>query len=82
MKTFYFSSGVKVSEPNAIKGIVSPNGVISIPFQCEDVPDNAIFKFACDYPELNKDNTYIVREIHNLPGYTTLMSKYAFFIVP
>lgn len=82
MRTFYFSTGVPINTPNAIKGVISPNGVIKIPFQCEDVPENAIFKFACDYKELGPKGSYLIREIHDIPGYTSLLSKYAFFIIP
>jgi hypothetical protein len=82
MRTFYFPTGVSINTPNAIKGVISPNGVIKIPFQCEDVPENAIFKFACDYPNLGPKGSYWVREIHDIPGYTGLLSKYAFFIIP
>jgi len=85
---FYFNTGVKQSysdkpwakESTAKpeKGTVfSPNGVMLIPFECDDVPENATFKFACDYPELATEKL-ICREIHN----STLISKYAFFVIP
>jgi hypothetical protein len=82
MKTFYFNTGVRIYDHNPpvplCKGqISSPNGVKIIPFDCDDVPDNATFRFACDNPNL-KEASYahiIVREIHN----STLISKYAYF---
>lgn len=82
MKTFHFNTGVKPFNhtPPAgmafMKGFIdSGNGVYVIPFDCEDVPDGATFKFACDNPNLYPGSGYIVREIHN----STLVSKYAYF---
>jgi len=52
---------------------------MQIPFDCDNVPNNAQFKFACDNPELkeSKYENWIVREIFN----STLCSKYAYFQV-
>jgi len=81
MKTFYFDTGVKRelhSNLILMKGqFWSSNNVKIIPFDCDDVPDNAFFKFACDNPNLpeSKLKNWIVREIHN----STLVSKYAYF---
>lgn len=48
----------------------------SISFDCEDVPEKAEFAFACDSPNIKKDDLrFIVREIHN----SRLLSKYAYF---
>lgn len=83
-KTFYFNTGVRVyahTPPVHVgKGeIVDGNGVKLIPFDCDDVPDNAIFKFACDHrPEGCGYDNLLMREIHN----SVLISKYAFFLIP
>lgn len=84
-RTFYFNTGVRrdaFQNPPVSLGkgqIWSPNGVKVIPFDCYDVPKNAVFKFACDDPNLkeSKIQGYLVREIHN----STLISKYAYFFV-
>lgn len=84
MKTFYFNTGVRRDLHNnppvpLMKGqIWSMNGVKVIPFDC-DAPENAVFKFACDNPNLPEADLdgWIVREIYN----STLISKYAYFSV-
>lgn len=85
MKTFHFNTGVRPFDHNPPAGMAymkgfkdSGNGVYVIPFDCEDVPDGAAFKFACDYPDLYPEAGYIVREIHN----SALLSKYAYFTKP
>lgn len=78
MKTFHFNTGVncRTTEQHVSEGIDSGNGVIVIPFDCEDVPERAEFAFACNSPNIKKDDTgFIVREIHN----SRLLSKYAYF---
>jgi hypothetical protein len=76
-KTFYFNTGVrpyihnppvKVGPGQIIKG-----GTLQIPFDCEDVPENAFFKFGCDDPNIR--GGYLVRPILN----STLLSKFAYF---
>jgi hypothetical protein len=81
-KRFYFNTGVRPENVsnfpyeyhrkigNAI------HGTLCIPFDCNDVPENAKFEFACDTPTL-KDyvQNYIVREI--VGG--NMISKYAYF---
>ena len=74
MKTFIFNTGVKNPKVLMKGHKLAPNGVMVIPFDCDNVPDNATFKFAADYPELAK-NGIICREIQN----SALISKYAFF---
>jgi hypothetical protein len=81
MKTFYFDTGVRVHEhvpPVRLpKGnVVSSNGVHLIPFDCDDVPKNATFKFACDSTPPRSEHL-LKREIHN----SNLVSKFAFFQV-
>jgi hypothetical protein len=79
MKTFYFNTGVTIGSLS--KGqIWSSNGVKVIPFDCEDVPDNAIFLHACDTDTFPPNCPHIIkREIHN----SSLRSKFAFFrIIP
>ena len=74
MKTFYFNTGVKISvNPHIKGGVDSGNGIVVIPFQCDDVPDNAIFLHACDNPNPANERI-IVREIKG-----ELHSKYAHF---
>lgn len=65
MKTFYFNTGVRVHVMEyADKGrpkyyaptdVISPNGVRLIPFDCEDVPETATFKFCAPSPDLYPD---------------------------
>ena len=85
MKTFYFNTGVRRIIPNGkysdsakpaglSAGQIWRNGTKQIPFDCEDVPDNATFMFACNNPEPSSKGV-IVKELNN----TTLMSKYAHF---
>ena len=81
MKTFRFNTGVKPYAHNPPVHImpghlVDGNGVMVIPFDCEDVPDGAIFMYACDHLSSMPDSV-IVREIHN----SALLSKYAYFQV-
>lgn len=80
-KTFYFNTGVRAYAHNppvpVCKGeILGANGVILIPFECDDVPENAIFKFACDHRPPYSDHL-LMREIFN----SSLVSKFAFFQV-
>jgi hypothetical protein len=85
MKTFYFDTGVRPetvhSPPFAwdyhkrIGNVV--RDTLLIPFQCEGVPENAIFKFACDFPEADKSGQLLVVPI--VGG--NMLSKYAFFKV-
>lgn len=78
MRTFYFNTGVKVhnNPTGPIGGTLSTNGVWIIPFDCDDVPDNATFVYACDSSTPLTKNT-IVRKIHN----SGLLSKYAHFAI-
>lgn len=76
MKTFYFNTGVKYSSfPYLFTGQVLSGDAKVIPFDCENVPEGAVFVFGCDDPNLRPDAGYIVREIHN----SSLRSKYAYF---
>ncbi len=82
-RTFYFNTGVQPHLHNPLvklgKGeILSPNGVIVIPFVCKDVPASSTFKFACDNPDLPEAQYSIVRPI--IEG--ALLSKYAYFSKP
>jgi hypothetical protein len=75
MKTFYFNTGVTLCNTEGLSaGQIWRNGTKQIPFDCEDVPDNATFLFACDNSEPNSEDV-IVRLIHK----STLVSKYAHF---
>lgn len=76
MKKYYFNTGVKISaNSNILGGIDSDNGIIVIPFECENVPEGATFAFACNNPAVEYSKNMIVREIHN----SKLASKYAYF---
>ena len=82
-QTFLFDTGVRAEELRnppyrPYPGHkLSPNGVVVIPFTCEDVPAGATFAFAADDPTLAKDGL-ICRVIKN----SALLSKYAFFKPP
>lgn len=76
MKTFYFNTGVKPWYPGPPSGVLI-RGEWHIPFDCEDVPDNAIFQYACTDAEKEKNNPdFIVRKIHN----SAICSEYAVFL--
>lgn len=77
MQKLNFNTGVKIWDNPHIKGGVnSENGTVVIPFECEDVPKNAIFLYACNNGKLEATHSnIIVREIHN----SQLHSKYAYF---
>ena len=81
MKKFTFNTGVKPFDFTPPAGMAfmkgfedSGNGVYVIPFYCKDVPDNAIFKYACNNDIPGSENL-LKREIFN----SALLSKYAFF---
>jgi hypothetical protein len=80
MKTFYFNSGVKPWNTDVkrelAKGHKFVNNELQIPFDCEDVPENASLAFLGNDISLAHKNL-IAREVHN----TTMCSKYAFFNV-
>lgn len=76
IRTFQFNTGVKYSDyPFLSKGQTVSGDAKVIPFNCEDVPQNAKFEFACDDPNLYEGSGYIVREMFN----TSMLSKYAYF---
>jgi len=83
LKRFLFQTGVqvyKLTNPtyrHREGNLVQPNGVLAIPFFCEDVPENATFVYACDHV-IPGDEHLLKREIHN----SNMISKYAFFKVP
>lgn len=76
-RTFHFNTGVRKQDPShQPAGIDSGNGVYHIPFDCIDVPPQAVFKYACNNPDLKPGNPLVlVREIHN----SQIVSKYAYF---
>lgn len=78
IKTFYFNTGVKPDQNSYLleNGAIVKGGCIRIPFDCYNVPDNAIFKFACGYDDLTADNL-ICREIHN----SKMIATYAYFSI-
>ena len=80
-KTFYFNTGVRPESGSPLYGRqVWKNGTKQIPFICENVPDNAIFWFACDSKDLPESSSkgVIVRAIvdHGPGG---LLSQFAYF---
>lgn len=79
IREFTFNTGVRV-ENNRLGptgGRLAPNGVWTIPFTCDDVPDGATFVFASDSAPV--DAGHIRREIQ--PG-SGLLSRYAYFRLP
>lgn len=74
-QTFYFDTGVRTELHLLCKGQVIRGGTKQIPFRCEDVPEGATFKFACDNPNLPEAEKMIVREIES----EGLCSRYAYF---
>ena len=78
-RTFYFNTGVRpyihVPTVKLSEGQVLRGGTVQIPFDCEDVPENAEFKFGCDDPNIR--GGYLVRPILN----SALLSKFAYFQV-
>lgn len=79
-RKFYFNTGVHRYAHNPpiplMPGEEWNNNIKVIPFYCDDVPETAAFLYACDIPDLDKnDLSVIVREIHD----STLISKYAYF---
>lgn len=77
LQTFKFNTGVHIRSgaPLCEGQYWDGNGVKQIPFSCEDVPEGATFKFACNDGNLYPDSGYIVREIKD----STLLSKFAYF---
>lgn len=86
---FYFNTGVRPENcfnppfpyeyHKKIGNVI--RGTLLIPFDCNDVPENATFKFAASNPNIDdaeNNPKVIVREI--VGG--NLLSKYAYFIVP
>lgn len=91
MRTFYFNTGVRAGVPSNERhkkgakpvqlgdGQVWRNGLKQIPFDCENVPDNAILMYLCGNDKLHEnDKNVIVREVFN----TKMLSKYAYFSIP
>lgn len=81
MKTFYFNTGVKPYNHTRHVPIMSGNvvrgGTLQIPFDCENVPENATFLYACDAENASLDENVICREMKN----TNMVSKFAYFRV-
>lgn len=79
MKTFYFDTGVKPENRRGV-GLCAGQvwrGTLQMTFDCEGIPENAVFKFACDNTPPGNEHL-LRREMHN----TTMVSKYAFFQLP
>jgi hypothetical protein len=83
MKTFYFNTGVRpenvINFPYEYHNKVGNkiHGTLVIPFDCKDVPENAIFQFACDN-DIPGYEHLLKKEIFN----SNLCSKYAYFLLP
>jgi len=78
-RTFYFNTGVKFADYPYLYGQqVERGGTKQIPFECENIPDGATFKFACDNPNLEGYEGCIIAPI--VGG--GLLSKYAYFTQP
>lgn len=80
LQEFLFNTGVKFGvNPYMDKNYrMQSNGTMVIPFYCENVPEGAVFLFACDNPKLKEYSKLLVREIKN----SLLVSKYAYFTNP
>lgn len=80
-KTFYFNTGVRPGVNNMLFGRqIWKDGTKQIPFTCDNIPDNAVFWFACDHDDLRESEMpgVIVRRIlDNEAG--GLLSKFAYF---
>lgn len=79
-KTFYFDTGVKPYNHTPPVPIMPGNvvrGTLQIPFDCENVPDKAVFLYACDAENASLDKNVICREMKN----TNMCSKFAYFRV-
>lgn len=80
-RKFYFDTGVRpwihTSPVPVMPGNVVRGGTLQIPFECDDVPDGAIFVFACDHAPPGHEDL-LMREMHN----TRMVSKFAFFQPP
>lgn len=75
-KTFWFNTGVKMGMNTPYGCQQWRGGTIQIPFICENVPENAIFKSASD---TKGENSF---EILNHGEKGALCSKYAHFFIP
>jgi hypothetical protein len=54
--------------------VVSPNGMLMIPFDCDGVPEGAVFKYARSSKPPGGQNLFVA-EMHN----TNMVGKFAFF---
>jgi hypothetical protein len=77
MRTFYYNTGVKPwNNGKLYDGDKFINNELHIPFDCDNVPENAEFMYLCGNPSLfNTNGHIIVREVLN----TRMSSKYAYF---
>lgn len=82
-KRFYFNTGVRpenvINFPYEYHRKVGNtiNGTLLIPFDCENIPEGATFKFGADNPELAINGLVCFPIIGG-----NLLSKFAFFNVP
>ena len=83
MRRFVFNTGVRPFDHSPPAGMAfmkgyedSGNGTYVIPFYCEDVPENAVFLYACSN-DIPGNEHLLKREIHN----SVLLSKYAYFSI-
>lgn len=77
MQKYSFNTGVHIStNPNRFGEYQHFDGVGQkyINFYCENVPENAVFKFAADSPDLETEN---LKKFEIIKG--GLLSKYAYF---
>ena len=79
-KEFLFDTGVKYSDyPYLSKGqtLNSVGTTKKVVFYCSNVPDNAIFKYAANSPDLDPNLLCVPIEEGSY-----LLSKFAYFQVP
>lgn len=80
-KEFWFNTGVRYMYGAPLVGEFQhwKDGTKQIQFYCEDVPENAIFKYASPYPDLEKNNPRVIQRKITRGG---LHSKWAYFLIP
>tara|TARA_R110000851_G_scaffold39729_7_gene100724 strand:+ start:1432 stop:1716 length:285 start_codon:yes stop_codon:yes gene_type:complete len=85
-RTFYFNTGVKPWNTNGLFGRqVWKDGTKQIPFECQDVPEGAVFLMGSSSEEVPSGyghSRIIRREIKDWEDGLGMMSKYAYFRLP
>lgn len=85
MKTFYFNTGVHGNHTPPIKlygNQVWRGGTVQIPFECDGVPDNAVFLFGADDPCLRESKQAGVLVVPVVQPNEGFLSRFAYFRTP